>query len=458
MANVDNACLEFSQDGGEVWGDVSAITLDENSVPVPGGEYVQGDFLARNSCAATAILQVYAGAWQVSAGGSGIWRAELGGAAGSPVTLAGPSQESDWGVLINEIPAPTDQMIPIKLFLGIPAAETRQNYSINPDWALTLEAVDPVVVPGAPSGLQVRPGSPTTTDRVTVTGNAEPGSTVEVTVDGQGRCTTTATVEGTFSCDVGTLGRGTHQISATAGNSAGTSAAAVDVEVSVRNAGPTGWGSLGDFLNWGSLGGLGSLGSSDSGSSGSAGSAQGSIESGSLGSLGSASGSAGSDSGSGGRGGDYAAGGAGTATAGGAAGTAPGAGAGAGQPSNAGGHGTTSGTGETSGAPASAGVTGAGGAGESNGVGTGGAAAVGGTTGGTTGGPAPGTVSGGTAGGQTANGHAAGQQPAAGAGTGQVSAETLGVGSSAPGQSAKRPLGSVDGLLHLGSSTMRAGQ
>lgn len=485
MANIDNSCLQFSQDGGQVWGDVSVITLDESFTPVPGGEYMQGDFLARNRCAATASLQVYAGAWQVSEGGSGLWRADLGTATGDPVELTGPATEDDWGVLINQVAAPTNQSIPVKLYLGIPAGETMQNYSINPAWSLSLEQAEPATVPDAPSGLQVQPGSPTTDDRVTVTGTAEPGSTVDVIVDGQVRCTTTASIEdGTFSCDVGTLSRGKHQISATATNPVGTSAPASPITVTVRNAGPNGWGSLDDLFNWGSLGGLGSLGSlgsSDAGSgSGSAvgseaGSTTGSIAAGSLGTLGSAAASSGaSEAGPGAPGNDDSqAGGANTGGAGageatgtGAGASAPGAGGGA---SGGAGNAATTGSGQGGGgSPANTGHGTSGGAATGQGaagVGQGGTPGTGGVGAPGTGGTGQSGTGGGAAGGGAAGGQAAGTAPGAttggpagGAANWQLSADTLGIGSAVPGQSTTRPLGSVDGLLQLGSSTIRAGQ
>lgn len=475
-----------------IWGDVSLITLDESFAPVPGGEYLQGDFLARNRCGSSATLQVYAGAWQVSAGGSGILRAELGAEAGAPVTLTGSSQESDWGVLIDETAAPTNQVIPVKLFLGIPAAETMQSYSINPAWSLSLEAAEPTTVPDAPSGLQIQPASPTTEDRVIVRGTAEPGSTVDVTVDGQVRCTTTATPEGTFSCDVGTLSRGNHQISATATNSVGTSGPAQALPVTVRGTGPTGWGSLDDLLNWGSLGGLGSLGSlggsGSLGSSGSgdgsgvgseAGSTTGSIAAGSLGTLGSAAASSGaSASGAGGGATGDRDGNDGTGATGAPGASTPGAaaqGSGTGQNSGTGaatapgsGQGGSGGSGNVSGSPAGAGAgagQGQSGGGQGTAPGTGGTAGTAGagdreqsgTTGGT-GGGTDGTGGGAAGNGQGAGtGEATGGQTTGGAGTGQLPEGSLGMGSSAPGQSVSRPLGSVDGLIQLGSSTIRVG-
>ncbi|MGX1770341.1 Ig-like domain-containing protein, partial [Dietzia sp. NPDC055343] len=412
------------------------VTLDDSFVPVPGGEYLQGDFLARNRCDAPASLQVYAGAWELTDGGSGVWRADLGDAAGSPVALTGPYTQDDWGVLINEAPALTDQVIPVTLYIGIPAGETAQSYSINPAWSFSLEPTDVVTVPDAPAGLQAQPGSPTTRDRVVVTGTAEPGSTVNVSVDGQVRCTTTATPEGRFSCDVGTLSRRNHQVSATASNSAGASDPANPLKVTVRNTGPTGWGSLDDLLNWGSLGGLGSLGSvgsSDFGSGNSAGSgavagsSTGSIAASSLGVLGSATTGSGAAS--------HPADpdrhvGAGAGAAGGPEGSAPGgtaAGAGqAGTPDAAAirGHGEV-GTGESGpagGSPSGAGATGGAGAGHGQAPGGRGA-----TTPGTPGQPAAG---GGAAGAGTPGGGAAG----GGAGGGQ--AAITGAGATTGGHTA----------------------
>lgn len=267
VAWLDTACLEYSQDAGESWGGTSEISWRPIR-PVPGSESLHAEFLVRNGCEQPATLQAYAGAWNVTDGASATWRVELGEDPGEMVTLTGPSTSEDYGVLLNEVSAPTGEEIPVKLLLGIPWEETQQGVSIRPGWSLQLE--EAATAPEAPTVSAVDPEAPTTGDVVTVSGLAEAGSTVEVTVDGEIRCTTTATEEGTFSCEVGEMAGGTHRVSATATNDQGTSEPAAEVEVTVEDAG-TGWGSLDDLLNWGPLGSLiGSL-TGDSGSSGSSG-------------------------------------------------------------------------------------------------------------------------------------------------------------------------------------------
>lgn len=305
VAWLDTECLEYSQDAGESWGGRSKVKWN-GITPIPGSESLHAEFLVRNGCEQPATLQVYAGAWDVGKGASATWRAALGDDDDEVITLTGPSIEADYGVLLNEVPAPTGEEIPVKLLLGIPWEETQQRFSITPGWSLRLE--EAATAPEAPRVSAVAPEAPTTGDAITVNGLAEAGSTVEVTVDGEVLCTTTATEEGTFSCEVGELAAGTDTVSATATNAQGTSEPATDVEVTVEEPG-TGWGSLDDLLNWGPLGSLtGSLsgdsgsdsgsGSNDgSGSDGSSdwqggaefGSATGSVSEGSLGAAGSTS-------------------------------------------------------------------------------------------------------------------------------------------------------------------------
>ena len=263
LAGMDNSCLQFSQDGGTIWGGADVITLDDSFSPVPGGEYLQGDFLARNTCATTATLQVYAGRWDASAGTAGTWRTDLDGEAGEAVALTGPAAEADWGVLVGDTEAPSGVAIPVRLYLGVPLAETAQRATITPGWAFALEHEG--VAPAAPSNIVVNPTVPTSEQPVTVSGTAEPGSTVEVTVDGVVRCTTVAAADGTFSCSVGVLTPGEHVISATATNPDGTSEASAGVTVTVTlpgsDTGWLGWGSLADILGFGSLGALFGFGS-----------------------------------------------------------------------------------------------------------------------------------------------------------------------------------------------------
>ncbi|MCD2263900.1 Ig-like domain repeat protein [Dietzia aurantiaca] len=67
----------------------------------------------------------------------------------------------------------------------------------------------------APSDLAVSPANPTAADTVTVSGTAPAGSEVSVyTFDGQHECFATADSSGAFSCELGILPSGQHQIQA----------------------------------------------------------------------------------------------------------------------------------------------------------------------------------------------------------------------------------------------------
>lgn len=67
----------------------------------------------------------------------------------------------------------------------------------------------------APSGLVVTPANPTAADTITVSGTAPAGSEVSVyTFDGQHECFATADSNGAFSCELGALPAGQHQIQA----------------------------------------------------------------------------------------------------------------------------------------------------------------------------------------------------------------------------------------------------
>lgn len=165
MDDLNATCLQFSQDGGEYWGDVGEVAADDRVRPVPGGEYVHAAFLARNACDVPATLQVYAGRWHVSDAATGTWRAELAGTAGEPTDLTGPARQSDWGVLLAETAAPQGRVIPVRLLLGIPDAEVTQDYSITPGWALALEDTTAVIEPAddrVPMGRLVHLDGPTT--------------------------------------------------------------------------------------------------------------------------------------------------------------------------------------------------------------------------------------------------------------------------------------------------------
>ncbi|MCT2107642.1 Ig-like domain repeat protein, partial [Dietzia cinnamea] len=64
--------------------------------------------------------------------------------------------------------------------------------------------------------VSVDPVSPDTDDVVTASGSAPAGSTVAVSVDGAVVCAAAAVVDGSYSCDLGTLSVGAHEVAAVA--------------------------------------------------------------------------------------------------------------------------------------------------------------------------------------------------------------------------------------------------
>ena len=92
---------------------------------------------------------------------------------------------------------------------------------------VTIE-VTPVPVPDAPTGISIAPESVTVGDQVTVTGQAEAGSTVSVMVDGVEVCSVEAT-DGTFTCEfTATEGMDGQQVTVTATDAAGNTSDAAD--------------------------------------------------------------------------------------------------------------------------------------------------------------------------------------------------------------------------------------
>lgn len=86
--------------------------------------------------------------------------------------------------------------------------------------------------PAAPTNVSATPGSVIAGNEVTVSGNAEPGSTVKVTA-GDKTCTATAGESGAFHCNIVTATVGTVSVTAVATNAVGPSAASAPTTVSV---------------------------------------------------------------------------------------------------------------------------------------------------------------------------------------------------------------------------------
>ncbi|MGW9567739.1 Ig-like domain repeat protein [Prescottella equi] len=86
--------------------------------------------------------------------------------------------------------------------------------------------------PAAPTNVTATPGSVIAGNEVTVSGNAEPGSTVKVTA-GDKTCTTTANQSGSFHCNIVTTTVGTMSITAVATNAVGPSPASAAATVTI---------------------------------------------------------------------------------------------------------------------------------------------------------------------------------------------------------------------------------
>jgi cysteine-rich repeat protein len=174
--------------------------------------------------------------------------------------------------------------------------------------------------PAAPAITSPADGSSEATLPMSMSGTAEPGSTVTVTLDGQSVCTTTADAQGNWTCMFsGTTTDGEHTLSATTTDRAGNVSRSASVTFSLHRVAVT-TGTSGSSSSTGSTGstgstsssgstGHGSSGSSGHGSTGSSGSTHGSTGHGSSGSSGgtghssSSTSSSGSTTGSSGTGG-----------------------------------------------------------------------------------------------------------------------------------------------------------
>ncbi|GAA3950865.1 hypothetical protein GCM10022231_05690 [Gordonia caeni] len=150
--NLPNDCRQFSQDGGTTWGSQNVVTWSADR-PVPGGEVTHARFLVKNVCEEPAKLQVFLGNWSISGNGSANVRANAGAAKSVVVPMNGTP-----GKLVVETGRLTQNTpVAVELFIGIPASETRQGFTITPDWGIALEEVsgDAPVDPGDPD-----PGNP----------------------------------------------------------------------------------------------------------------------------------------------------------------------------------------------------------------------------------------------------------------------------------------------------------
>ncbi|EGD54971.1 hypothetical protein [Gordonia neofelifaecis] len=135
--NLDDSCLEFSKNGSSWSTDAdSNINWLPGNIPSPGSDVENGKTSVRNVCATPAKFQVYAGHWSITGGGSAYLRADLGGAIGANHPLAG-----DPGLLIAEKTIAKDTPMTVTLRVGIPTGETKQGYTIQPNWSFALEEV-----------------------------------------------------------------------------------------------------------------------------------------------------------------------------------------------------------------------------------------------------------------------------------------------------------------------------
>ncbi len=133
--NLPDNCLQFSVNGN-TWGDINTIAWTGN-VPSPGSEVLQASFKVKNNCDTPAKFQAYAGNWALPNGGSAFVRANAGAVTGVKKDLVGNP-----GILVVESNRLTKGTpIDVKLYVGIPAGETAQAFTIKPDWSTALEEV-----------------------------------------------------------------------------------------------------------------------------------------------------------------------------------------------------------------------------------------------------------------------------------------------------------------------------
>lgn len=146
--NLPEQCLEFSQDNGTTWGGASKITWSQ-AKPVPGQEVTHASFQAKNTCETPARLQVYVGNWTVSDNASATVRANAGATKGTTIPLSGTPGK----LVVQTARLNGSTPVKVEMFVGIPADETRQGFTIAPDWSVVLEEVarDTPTDPGNPT-------------------------------------------------------------------------------------------------------------------------------------------------------------------------------------------------------------------------------------------------------------------------------------------------------------------
>jgi uncharacterized protein (TIGR03382 family) len=86
--------------------------------------------------------------------------------------------------------------------------------------AVTIITVD-TLAPAAPVITAPAPGVALLGGTVTFSGTAEPGSSVQVSVDGQAVCTAVTDAQGSWTCNASGVPAGGHQVSATATDATG---------------------------------------------------------------------------------------------------------------------------------------------------------------------------------------------------------------------------------------------
>lgn len=104
--------------------------------------------------------------------------------------------------------------------------------AVSTSTAMTGTIAAAPTAPAAPTNVSATPGSVIAGNEVTVSGNAEPGSTVKVTA-GDKTCTATANQSGSFHCNIITTTVGTMSITAVATNAVGPSPASAPATVTV---------------------------------------------------------------------------------------------------------------------------------------------------------------------------------------------------------------------------------
>ncbi|WP_051461351.1 hypothetical protein [Tomitella biformata] len=255
-ANVGDSlpaeCLQFSRDAGVNWDDQGPKF---NSIrPVPGYEELWAEFENRNNCDIPAKLVYFSQDWKVGKGATATLRVNLDGVEGQQVVI-GPDNPDTYIVLNESGTLATDEAVAVEWLIGIPWEETQQGGSINPGMGIDLIQSAPL----APSDLVIDPEAPAAGDVIMVRGTAEPGVSVSVRVDGDEKCVAATDQAGAFSCEIGALAPGAHQVSAVATDSGVESEPAEPIDVTVGPGVSGSPGSLGSAGSVGSSIGFGSL-------------------------------------------------------------------------------------------------------------------------------------------------------------------------------------------------------